>query len=122
MVDSEYIEYKNSIFVLVTIYILLFQMKTTTEILELLREFKARSAEKYGILSLGLFGSVARGEHRAGSDIDVFVKLRRPNLFLRMAIKEELEALFHTKVDVVSLTAIMQTLFKKELEHDAIYI
>lgn len=97
-------------------------MKTTTEILELLREFKARSAEKYGILSLGLFGSVARGEHGAGSDIDVFVKLRRPNLFLRMAIKEELEALFHTKVDVVSLTAIMQTLFKKELEHDAIYI
>ena len=37
-------------------------MKTTAEIIEILRDYKARSAEKYGIETLGLFGSVARGE------------------------------------------------------------
>lgn len=37
-------------------------MKTTAEIVEILRDYKARSAEKYGIETLGLFGSVARGE------------------------------------------------------------
>lgn len=34
-------------------------MKTTAEIIEILRDYKARSAEKYGIETLGLFGSVA---------------------------------------------------------------
>lgn len=30
-------------------------MKTTAEIIEILRDYKARSAEKYGIETLGLF-------------------------------------------------------------------
>ena len=37
-------------------------MKSTTEILELLRIYKAHSAAKYGVRRLGIFGSVARGE------------------------------------------------------------
>lgn len=44
-------------------------MKTTAEIIEILRDYKARSAEKYGIETLGLFGSVARGEQNEKSDI-----------------------------------------------------
>ncbi len=39
------------------------KMKTTAEILDILRDFKAHYAEKYGIITLGLFGSAARGEH-----------------------------------------------------------
>ena len=46
-------------------------MKTTAEIIEILRDYKARSAEKYGIETLGLFGSVARGEQNEKSDINV---------------------------------------------------
>ncbi len=34
-------------------------MKTTAEILDILRDFKAHYAEKYGIITLGLFGSAA---------------------------------------------------------------
>lgn len=37
-------------------------MKSTTEILELLRTYKAHSPAKYGVKRLGIFGSVARGE------------------------------------------------------------
>ena len=36
-------------------------MKTTDEILELLRQFKSVAGEKYGIEQLALFGSAARG-------------------------------------------------------------
>lgn len=43
-------------------------MKTTAEIVEILRDYKARSAEKYGIETLGLFGSVARGEQNENPD------------------------------------------------------
>ena len=37
-------------------------MKTTDEILELLRQFKSVAGEKYGIEQLALFGSAARGD------------------------------------------------------------
>ena len=40
-------------------------MKTTAEILDILRDFKAHYAEKYGIITLGLFGSAAREIGRA---------------------------------------------------------
>ena len=53
-------------------------MKTTAEILDILRDFKAHYAEKYGIITLGLFGSAARGEHDETSDIDICIKLQEP--------------------------------------------
>ena len=46
-------------------------MKSTTEILELLRTYKAHSAAKYGVKRLGIFGSVARGEQTEHSDVDI---------------------------------------------------
>lgn len=97
-------------------------MKTTTEIVEVLRDFKIRSAEKYGITTFALFGSAARGEQKEGSDIDICVKLHKPNLFRIMDIQEELEQLFHTKVDVITLHENMRTLFRRNIEQDAIYI
>lgn len=97
-------------------------MKTTVEILDILRDFKAHYAEKYGIITLGLFGSVARGEHDETSDIDICIKLQEPNYFIIQDIKEDLEKIFHTKVDIISLGAIMRNFFKKNLEEDAIYI
>ena len=78
-------------------------MKSTTEILELLRTYKAHSAAKYGVKRLGIFGSVARGEQREGSDIDVCVKLRETSYHTLMDIQEDLEKLFRTRVDVITL-------------------
>ena len=39
-----------------------------------------------------------------------------------MDIKEDLEKILSTKVDVISLGAIMRNFFRKSLEQDAIYI
>lgn len=97
-------------------------MKTTAEIVEMLRDFKAHSAEKYGIMTLSLFGSVARGEQREGSDIDVCVKLRETDYYTLMDIKEDLEKLFRTKVDVITLHDTMRALFRRNIEQDAIYV
>lgn len=97
-------------------------MKTTSEILELLREFKRTSGEKYGIEKLALFGSAARGEQRDGSDIDVCVKFRKTTFRIYMAMMEELENLFRAKVDLVTLHGNMRELFRKNIEHDAIYV
>ena len=36
----------------------------TIDYLQLLRQYKAEVADKYGIKRIGIFGSVARGEQR----------------------------------------------------------
>lgn len=94
----------------------------TEEILEKLREYKAEKADVYGIETLGLFGSCARGEQLPDSDIDVCLKLKKASFFDRMSIKEELEKIFNCKVDVVSLGAMMRPLFRKNLERDAVFV
>ena len=94
-------------------------MKTTAEIL---RDYKARSAEKYGIETLGLFGSVARGEQNEKSDIDVFIKLRKTSYYTLMDIKDDLEQVFRQKVDLITLHETMRALFRRKIEQDAIYL
>ena len=97
-------------------------MKTTDEILELLRQFKSVAGEKYGIEQLALFGSAARGEQREDSDIDVCVKLHKTTFRTYMAIKEELEHLFHIKVDLLIVDMLRfverQTVFVLETTAD----
>ena len=98
-------------------------MKTTDEILELLRQFKRTAGEKYGIEQLALFGSAARGEQREDSDIDISVQTHHSiDLFTLQDIREELEHLFHIKVDLLTLHENMRQMFRQNIERDAIYI
>ncbi|MCH4155016.1 MAG: nucleotidyltransferase family protein [Muribaculaceae bacterium] len=97
-------------------------MITTTETVKMLKYFKKERGEYYGIERIGLFGSIARGQQNEKSDVDVFVKLSHGSLFKIYGIQSELEELLKSKVDVISLGAIMRPLFKKSLENDAIYI
>ncbi|WP_455663423.1 nucleotidyltransferase family protein [Phocaeicola sp.] len=97
-------------------------MKTTEEILDLLRQYKRTVGDKYGIEQLGLFGSAARGEQREGSDIDICVKLRKTSFRTYMAVKEDLEQLFHIKVDLLTLHENMRQLFRQNIGRDAIYV
>lgn len=96
--------------------------QTTEEILAILCEFKRTAADKYGIERLALVGSAARGEQREDSDIDVCLKLRKTTFRAYMTIKEELELLLHTKVDLITLHENMRQLFRHNLEQDAIYV
>ena len=83
-------------------------MKTTAEIIEILRDYKARSAEKYGIETLGLFGSVARGEQNEKSDIDVFIKLRKTSYYTLMDIKDDLEQVFRQTNNRINTSRLPQ--------------
>ena len=61
---------------------------------------------RYGVKRLGLFGSVARGGARKGSDLDFIVELERKTFDDYMGLKFFLEATFHRKVDLVMADAI----------------
>lgn len=97
-------------------------MKSTKEVIEVLRKYKHEKAESYGIEALGLIGSVARGTQRDDSDIDVCVRLRHKSFRIYMKIKEELETLFCSKVDLITFHENMQQIFRQNIERDAIYV
>jgi hypothetical protein len=73
---------------------------------ELLNEKRAeilRVAERHGARNVRLIGSVARGDARADSDLDLLVELERGRSLLdHAALMIELETLLGCKVDVAT--------------------
>ena len=64
-------------------------------------------ASKYGARNLRLFGSMARGDAREDSDIDLLVDLEAGrNLLDHIALIQDLEDLLGRKVDVVTEKAL----------------
>lgn len=58
---------------------------------------------RYKVASLKVFGSVARGEEREDSDIDILVRFVHPvSLLTLVRLERELSALFGRKVDLVT--------------------
>ncbi len=97
-------------------------MKSTTEIIHILKRFKEESASKYGIKSLGIFGSFARNQQDEASDLDVFVVLQDADFFTLEKIREELERLTYFKIDLVHFRDSLRNSFKQNILKDAIYI
>lgn len=64
-------------------------------------------AARHGASNVRIFGSVARGETRADSDIDILVEMEHGrSLMDHVALTQELEDLLHRRVDVVSERAL----------------
>lgn len=95
---------------------------TRSEILEILKKYKKENAEKYGINNIGLFGSYSKDEGRDESDIDIIIETTEPDIFKLVHIKDELEKLLNTNVDIVRNREKMNPYLKKHLEKDAIYV
>ena len=58
-------------------------------------------ADKYGVTNLRIFGSVARGDDRPDSDIDILIdQENRWSLFEHVGMMQDLEDLLECKVDV----------------------
>lgn len=66
-----------------------------------LREEILRIAAQYGVHSVRVFGSVARGEARPDSDVDFLVEIDPKRTLLdQIALMQSLEELLGRKVDV----------------------
>lgn len=77
-------------------------MRVNTVLKEKRKEI-LRIASKYGAHHVRVFGSVARGESRRGSDLDLLVRFDSGvTLLNQAALIRELESLLKSKVDVVS--------------------
>lgn len=97
-------------------------MKSTEEVIEILKEYKQAQGAKYGIEQMALVGSTARGEHCEDSDIDVYLKLSHTTFRNYMSIKEDLERAFNGKVDLITMHGNMRQHFRNNLNRDAIFL
>jgi predicted nucleotidyltransferase len=53
-------------------------MNNLERIKKILKEHKEEIREKYGVVIVGVFGSVARSEERLDSDVDILVNIEKP--------------------------------------------
>jgi uncharacterized protein len=77
-------------------------------------------ARRHGAHNVRLFGSVARGDDKPTSDVDVLVDLERDRTLLDLvAIREEAGRLLGRTVDVTTAQTLAENVFRAA-EHDAV--
>lgn len=96
-------------------------MKQTAEIIDILRVYKPDAVMRYGITRLGLFGSVARGQHHEGSYIDVCFEGGHPTLLTIARMEIELEGLTGSKVHVTVYHDGLPERMKESIDKDVIW-
>lgn len=93
-----------------------------TQTIKLFQEHKAHLAREFGVVDLALFGSTARDEAGAESDVDVLVAFDGPATSKRyFGVQFYLEDLLGRPVDLVSEKALRPEL-RPYIEREAIYV
>ena len=78
--------------------------------------------KKYGVTSLAVFGSMARGDDREGSDVDILVTFEGLETFDNfMGLKLDLEDLFGRRVDLLTPKCLRPAL-RAEIDKEAILV
>lgn len=81
-------------------------MRTLNDIISRLAKAKPDLARRFGVRRLAIFGSYARGEQRADSDVDVLVEVD-PAIGLRFVdLAEEIEGILGVRTELVSHRAL----------------
>jgi len=98
-------------------------MKTFEEIKKILGECYKDLQKAYGVKSVGIFGSVARGEQKVISDIDIVVEFEKSIGLKFFELADHLENILGVKVDLLTADALKQKpLLWKSVEEDIIYV
>lgn len=87
-----------------------------------LAKFKQSFGLKYGLIRIGIFGSVARMENNEDSDIDIVVELEKPSLSLMYDLRENLVKLFGCNVDLIRFRDSLRPALKSNIQNEAIYV
>lgn len=96
-------------------------MCTKNECINILTEATPYIQKNFGVESMCLFGSVARGENGIDSDVDILVEMP-PKIFKMSALKEYLESLLKTSVDLIRRHPHLSPKFINQISQDAITI
>jgi len=92
-----------------------------TEIIDFLKSEKTFLSNEFGVVNIGLFGSFAKGEQTADSDIDILVELKEPRFDWLAGLKIYLEQIFEKKIELVRKSDLLKNHFIRRVEKDIIY-
>lgn len=78
-------------------------VRTSSEIRQTIHQYLPELAQRYGVVSLGIFGSYVRNEQTPASDIDLLVEIDNPSLTLLefIELRDRLADLLGIEVDLV---------------------
>lgn len=91
------------------------------EVQSILQQLKPELISKYGVSSLGLFGSIVRDDFTDQSDIDIVVTFSKPIGIDFIDLADELEEKLNRKVDLVSRNGIKPR-YLEVIEPEIIYV
>jgi predicted nucleotidyltransferase len=96
---------------------------TRVDVLNFLTSHKQELYEKFGVISIGLFGSFARDEQRDDSDIDLAVEIEKEKKNLKnfFGLKRELENEFGKTVDL-GIETTLKPIVKEYIKKEIIYV
>ncbi len=87
------------------------------DVLEQLRDLMPRLRQEHGVEEVRLYGSVARGEETAGSDVDLLVEFQgTPTLFQMARLKRELEDRLGRPVDITTRGGLRPRTLERALQ------
>jgi len=89
-------------------------------LLPVLRAHLSEWRQRYQLQRIGLFGSTARNEATAQSDVDVWVELDPLTPYATVHLKQELEALLQRPVDLVRLRERMNPSLRQAILREGI--
>lgn len=91
------------------------------EVQSVLKQLKPQLMSKYGVSSLGLFGSIVRDDFTDQSDIDIVVEFSKPIDTDFFNLADELEEKLNRKVDLVSRNGIKPRYYEA-IEPEILYV
>ncbi len=93
---------------------------TAEIVLQKLRHQRPDWEQRFHVVDLGLFGSLARGTARQASDIDIWVRLDPLTPYALVHLKHELEELLQCSVDLVRLREQMNPSLRQRIEQEGL--
>ncbi len=88
----------------------------------LLRGFMAEHGAEYGISRIGIFGSVARGQHTSDSDLDIYYEGPALGLKSLTGLPSALSEYMGMPVDVVRDHSLLDPAFRQRIHNEVIYV
>jgi len=94
---------------------------TLEKIVTRLRDAKTELSERFLVKELAVFGSYARGDSRADSDVDILVNVDPAIGLGFVSLADRLEELLGLPVDLISTRAVKPRM-KTEIERDLVNV
>lgn len=92
------------------------------EIINTLQTDKQFLTDNYGVVSIALFGSYAKGLENTDSDIDFMVEFTEPSYSLLMGLYTYLETKLNSKIEIVRKGPHLSERLLNTIKNDLIYI